>query len=111
AIALGLAFGFAFLASSYWVSKHLLENSSILFYFRHCYLPTWILAIVIGTAWWIAIAPLLHNLWTTLAAFLSGYLLYLVGCGVFSYSAKERTYAKEIGRRVIGVFPTRQTVA
>ena len=111
AVAVGLAFGFAFLASSYWVSKHLLQNSSLLFYFRQCFVPTWTLALVVGAAWWIAITPLLHNLWTTLAAFISGYLVYLIGCGIFTYSAKERTYAKEIGRRVIGFSASRQTAA
>lgn len=102
ATSLLLAFAVAFLASSHWVCRNQLQNSSVIFFFKNCFGASWGVAAAVGVAWWVVIRPLLHNLWTTLAAFLSGYLLYLFGCAVFAYSTQERSYVREIGRRLVG---------
>jgi O-antigen/teichoic acid export membrane protein len=111
ALSLLLAFAIAFLLSSWWVSKKLLQRSSLYFYFKHCFGAAWAVAAVVGVGWWFLVRPLLHNLWTTLAAFLSGYVLYLVGCGIFAYSAKERNYVREMSRRAMGFSAEVQTAA
>jgi hypothetical protein len=96
-----VAFAVAFSASSYWVSKNLLEHSSLYFHFRHGFAAAWAVSGSVGIVWWFAIRPLLHNLWTTLTAFVAGYVLCLAGCAMFAYSPKERTYVRDIGRRAL----------
>ena len=111
AIALALAFATAFLMSSYWVSHNLLHRSSLYFYFKHCFSGAWIVAAVVGTAFWFLVKPFLHNLWSTLAAFACGYALYLAGCGIFSYSGAERSVARRLGRRMLGLTSDPQSLA
>jgi O-antigen/teichoic acid export membrane protein len=111
AVAVMLAFAVAFLISSHWVSKNLLQHSSLYFYFKHCFSVAWAVAIVVGIGWYFLVRPLLHNLWAVLAAFASGYMLYLLACGLFAYSSKERIYAREIGRKVIGLSANPQATA
>ena len=111
AAALVMAFSAAFLGSCYWVSKNLLQHTSLLFFLKHGFLATWVLAIVMGVAWWFLVRPLLHGLWATLVAFFSGYVLYLVGCAIFAYSTNERNYACEIGRKAFGLPANTQTAA
>jgi O-antigen/teichoic acid export membrane protein len=111
ALALTAAFAFAFVASSHWVSKHLLVHSSLFFFFRQCFAATWMVALAVGIPWWFFIRPLVHNLWTTVAALVCGYLLYLAGCAMFAYSAGERTYVRKITRQFVGLPMDSQTAA
>jgi O-antigen/teichoic acid export membrane protein len=110
AAAVWLAFAAAFMASAYWVSRHLLQHASLLYFFRQCFAVPWGLALVVGTLWWFLIRPMAHNLGSTLLAFLGGYAVYLAACARFAYSANERSYAREMGRRAIGL-PTHAQIA
>ncbi len=101
ALAVVVAFAVAFVASGYWVSKNLLEHPSLYFHFRHGFAAAWGVSALVGIVWWFAVRPLLHNLWTTLAALVAGYALCLAGCAMFAYSPKERTYVRDIGRRAL----------
>ncbi|HYM79480.1 MAG TPA: oligosaccharide flippase family protein [Candidatus Dormibacteraeota bacterium] len=101
AVSLLLAFAVAFLLSSYWVSRKLLPHS-LFFFFKNCFGAAWAVAAVVGVGWWLFVRPMLHGLGTTIAAFLSGYVFYLVGCGIFSYSGTERVAVQRLGRRVLG---------
>lgn len=101
ALAVVIAFAVAFTASSYWVSRNLLEHSSFYFHLKHGFAASWAVSLVVAVLWWFAVRPLLHNLWTTLAAFAAGYAVCLAGCALFAYSQKERIYVREIGRRVL----------
>ena len=109
ALAVVVAFAVAFIVSSYWVSKHLLEHRSLFFHLTHGFAAAWAVAATVGASWWFVVRPHVHNLWTTLAAFAGGYLLCLLGCAVFAYSAKERSHLREIGRKAMGLPINAQT--
>jgi O-antigen/teichoic acid export membrane protein len=101
AAALALALSVAFVGSCGWVSKNLLQHSSLLFFFRHCFAATWAVALAVGGGWWFLVRPWARGLWTTAVAFALGYFVYLIGCAMLAYSPKERTQVRNLGRRLV----------
>jgi hypothetical protein len=83
------------------VSKNLLQHSSLLLFFRHCFAATWAVALAVGGGWWFLVRPWARSLWTTAVAFALGYFVYLIGCAMLAYSPKERTQVRNLGRRLV----------
>lgn len=97
AAAFGVAYLFVFCYLLWWVNKNVVRLS-VPYVLRRSFLGSWIAAIAVGIVLRLFVAPVVHNLISVLAAFGTGYLVYLGCCAMIAYNSKERDYIRGLVR-------------
>lgn len=97
AVAFALAYFLVFCYLLWWVSRNIVRVG-VVRVVRDCFLAAWITATVLGGAFRVLILPAVHGLFSVLAAFVFGYIAYVVCCARMAYNRHERDYFRGLLR-------------